>query len=183
MVIRIPLIPANRPWFNPANGHPVPEFARVVHDLVRRTGGQNDDYVAAALETAAGAAGLATASATGLTVPVPGGAVELVPSNPLSATSRGDGTATIAVAGHTRTGAGAALIAANVSPNVAEGQTYYVYYTDAGNAGGAQTFVASTDASDAAGLRYIGAIAVSYTPNTSGVEDIDRYRTPIERDI
>lgn len=167
--IRIPLLPTNRPWFDPRTGIPTAEFSRVIHDLVRRTGGQANDFVATALETAQTAGATATASAAGLTVPTPGGSVELNPANPLSSESQGGGLAAIFIAGHTRTGAAAAIVAGSIS-GVSEGSTYYVYYSDPTNAGGAVTFEYSASAGDVGSKRLIGVIAIPYTPKTSGVD-------------
>ena len=138
-------------------------LSRSVEQIRERTGG-TIDAVATAAETASTASATADAGQAGAVIPTDGGAVTLTPSNPLSYTAIDDTTATIAVAGHMRTGAGAALIAANVSPDVARGETYYVYYSDAGNVGGAQTFLANTSLSvvtGTAGYRIIGTIVVA----------------------
>lgn len=137
-------------------------MTRALTQVRERTGGSTD-LVADTADTANTASTTADASQAGAVVPTSGGSVELSPANPLSYTLVDVDTATIAVAGHTRTGAGAALTAANVSPDVSRGATYYVYYADAGNAGGAQTFLASTSLSTVtgtAGYRIIGTIFV-----------------------
>lgn len=128
-------------------------LTRTVEQLYERTGALTD-YVAAALTTASRAAATADASQAGADIPTAGGAITLNPADPLSYTLLTQTTARISVAGHTRTGAAAALIAADVAADVERGVTYYVYYFDAGNAGGAQTFLASDDLATVTGAGY-----------------------------
>lgn len=138
------------------------ELTRVVNQLRERTGGTTDT-VAATVTTANTAASTAAASQAGATIPTEGGSITLTPSNPLSYTFLSSTTARISVAGHTRTGAAAALIAADVADEVARNLTYYVYYADAGNAGGAQTFLATISLSvvtGTAGYRIIGTVSI-----------------------
>lgn len=171
MTIRIPLIPATRAWFDPKTGKPTSEFARVIHDLVRRTGGQQTDAVADALSAASTATSTAAANSAGITVPAPGGAVVLTPTNPLSYTASGILTS-VDVAQHTRTGAGAAILAGSVTVAY-RAATYYVWYRDLANAGGSVTFVAQLDLStfDAGlGDRLIGTVYVPSPASTSGLE-------------
>lgn len=138
---------------------------RTVNQLYERTGGTTDT-VAATAETANTAAATAAASQAGATIPTSGGSVTLTPSNPLSYTLLTAGSASIQVAAHTRTGAAAPLVAADVSGSVLRGElnlTYYVYYSDAGDLGGAQTFLATTSLSTVtgtAGYRIIGTIDI-----------------------
>lgn len=137
-------------------------MSRATNQLRERTGGSTDT-IAATANTANTAATTAAASQAGATIPTEGGAITLTPSNPLSYVIASQFTATISVDGHTRTGAGAPLVAANVSPDVGRGATYYVYYSDAGDAGGAQTFLASISLSTVtgtAGYRIIGTIDI-----------------------
>lgn len=140
------------------------DLARVANQLRERTGGSTD-LVASSADTASTAAANAMANSAGAVVPAPGGAVELSPSNPLSYEIESLDFAIIEVAGHTRTGAGAALVGDRI-PGVARGATgatYYVYYVDAGNAGGVQTFLADGDLAvvrGTAGYRYIGPIYI-----------------------
>jgi len=170
--IRIPLLPANRAWFDPATGIPSPDFAKVVHDLVRRTGGQTTDAVANATAVAAVASSTSTANSAGVVVPAPGGTVSITPANPLDSTPQDATFPTITVAQHTRTGAGAPILAGSVV-NVPRGLAYHVWYRDLANAGGVVTFVANTSLAtfDASlGDRYIGAISVPAPSSTSGIE-------------
>lgn len=135
---------------------------RVQNQLYERTGGTTDS-VSTALTTANTAAATASASQAGATIPTEGGSITLTPANPLSQTSVDADSAQIAVAGHTRTGAASPLVGANVAALVARGFTYYVYYSDAGDAGGAQTYLASADlatVTGTAGYRIIGTIDV-----------------------
>lgn len=138
------------------------ELTRVVNQLRERTGGTTDT-VAATVTTANTAASTAAASQAGATIPTEGGSITLTPSNPLSYTLIDSDTATINVAGHTRTGAASALIAGSVATPVTRGLSYYVYYSDAGDLGGAQTFLASNPLSvvtGTAGYRIIGTISI-----------------------
>lgn len=138
------------------------DIFRSVNQLRERTGGTTDN-VAGALDTANTASNTAAASQAGATIPTEGGAITLNPANPLSYTLFNNALATINVAGHTRTGAAAPLVAANVSPNVARDNTYYVYYSDAGDLGGAQTFLAATalaTVTGTVGYRIIGTIFI-----------------------
>jgi len=169
--IKIPLIPSDRPWFDPANGKPTAEFAKTFHDLVRRTGGQTSDDVATALAQASTSASTSAANSAGITVPAPGGSVELNPANPLSYTASGIFT-TVEVAQHTRTGAAAPILAGSVSVSF-RSQTYQVWYRDLANAGGAVTFVAEeslTNFDASLGDRFIGSIFIPSPSPTSGVE-------------
>lgn len=169
MTIRIPLIPPTRPWFDPKTGKPTSEFARAFHDLVRRTGGQTTDAVAEAVSTANTAQATAQANSAGVTVPSVGGTVTLTPANPLSVTTSGI-IATINVALHTRSDAALPISAGLVTVSQ-RGVTYYVWYADASDAGGAVTFVAEQDLSTfTASDRLIGTIHVPAASPTSGVE-------------
>jgi hypothetical protein len=136
---------------------------RTVYQMRERTGGQTD-LIASTQATATTAAATASASQAGATIPTEGGLITLTPADPLSKDNINQGTARITVTGHTRTGAGAPLIGADVSPDVARGEdaTYYVYYSDAGDLGGAQTYLATTDlatVTGTAGYRIIGTIS------------------------
>jgi len=169
--IRIPLLPSSRAWTNP-DGTPTTEFAKVVHDLIRRTGGQTTDAVAEAKSTAGVASATSSANSAGVVVPAPGGTVTITPTNPLDSTPQDATFSTITIAQHTRTGAGAAIIAGTVV-NVPRGLTYHVWYRDLANAGGVVTFVASDTLAtfDASlGDRYIGAIAIPSPSPTSGID-------------
>ena len=128
MTIKIQLLSPSRAWFDPKTGKPTREFAAFIHDLHRRTGTQTRDYIAEATATASTAAATSQANSAGVTVPAPGGAVELNPANPLSVD-----TTTIFIATHTRTGAGASIIGGSVT-DVARGRTYYVWYADPADA-------------------------------------------------
>ena len=139
------------------------EALTVLEQVRERTGGE-DDLVASVVATAGSAASVANASQAGADIPTSGGAITLNPANPLTSSIVSQTHSVIAVAGHTRTGAAAALIAANVADEAARGYTYYVYYADAGNNGGAQTFLATTDlatVTGTAGYRIIGTIAIA----------------------
>lgn len=169
--IKIPLIPSDRPWFDPATGKPTAEFAKAFHDLVRRTGGQTSDDVATALSQASTAASTASANSAGVVVPTPGGAVELTPTNPLSYTATGILTS-VDVAQHTRTGAAAPILAGSVSVAL-RATTYQVWYRDLANVGGAVTFVAEEDLTNfdaSLGDRFIGSVFIPSPSPTSGVE-------------
>lgn len=125
--------------------------------------GANTDVIASTTDTANTAAATASASQAGATIPTEGGAVTLNPADPLSYTIISGSIARIIVADHTRSDAGAPLVGAFVTPNVARNETYYVYYSDAADAGGAQTFLASTSLSTVtgtAGYRIIGTIFI-----------------------
>lgn len=126
-----------------------------VTQLRERTGG-TADAVASAQSAAQSAAADTTAISSGADT------ATLVPSNPLSYTSGNANQSTIMVAGHTRSGAGADLVAGSVATAVERDRTHYVYYDDAGNAGGTQTFLSTEDNSilSAAGRRYIGSIYI-----------------------
>lgn len=138
----------------------ISKLTRTVEQLYERTGADSD-IVASAVSTASAAAATAAASQAGADIPTSGGAITLNPANPLSYTLLTQTTARVSVAGHTRTGAAAALVAATVAAAIGRGLTYYVYYADAGNAGGAQTFLAHYDLSvvtGTAGYRIIGTV-------------------------
>lgn len=169
MTIRIPFPNPSRPIVDLTTGLATKEFALWMNSIQRRTGTQTQDFVAEAVSTAGVANATANASAAGLTVPTPGGTVELSPAYPLSYATNGNGTATISVAGHTRTGAAAPIVAGSVGP-LDEGFTYYVFYDDPGSAGGAVTFEASTSAASVGSKRLIAAIYVPAVPTTSGVD-------------
>lgn len=169
MTIRIPLIPATRAWFDPKTGKPTSEFARVIHDLVRRTGGQTTDAVADAVSTANTAQATAQANSAGVTVPSVGGTVTLTPASPLTVTTSGI-VATIFVEAHTRSDAALPISAGSIGVGL-RGATYYVWYADATDAGGAVTFVAQEDLSTfTASDRLVGTIHVPAASPTSGIE-------------
>lgn len=130
-----------------------------VTQLRERTGGAGD-AVAAAQSAAQSAAADTTAIASGADT------ATLDPANPLSYSPAGADAATINVLDHTRSGAGAPLVGAEVFDTVARDATHYVYYDDAGNAGGVQAYLTTTDNTvlSAAGRRYIGSI---YIPPSS----------------
>jgi hypothetical protein len=142
------------------------QILRLLIDVVRRLGGQRADFVqqarATSLETEAMVRALLAGAPTGYT---------LTPSNPLGFASTSTTEATISVAAHTRSSA-ASTIAAGSITGVTRGAVYYVFYSDAGNLGGAVTFVASSSVADAtaAGMRIVGAIYVEPTPPTGGTE-------------
>jgi len=129
--------------------------------------GATTDIIAETVDTAETANATAAASQAGATIPISGGAVTLTPTNPLSYTLIDNETADINVAQHTRTGAASTLTAGTVS-SVLRGTTFYVYYADAGDLGGTQTFLASASLSTVTGTpdyRIIGTIkapAASY---------------------
>lgn len=140
------------------------DAARVMEQLRERTGGTTD-AVAANAETANTANATAAASQAGATIPTEGGSITLTPSNPLSYTLVSEATARINVVQHTRTGAAAPLLATTPAsaPVVARGYTYYVYYSDAGDLGGAQTYLADillATVTGTAGYRIIGTIDI-----------------------
>lgn len=146
-------------------GYLTPSAHRMLVDLIRRTGGQTTNAIAEVQEQAARADAAVVAIKEG----APTG-YSLNPTDPLGYTLTSATQATITVAGHTRTGAGAALVAGSVAAAANRGETYFVYYDDAGNAGGTQTFLATQDASilSAAGRRYIGPIAIPPIEATLG---------------
>lgn len=139
--------------------------------------GANTDVISSTAQTANAAQATAQASQAGATIPTEGGAITLSPANPLSYTLVSKFFASITVATHTRTGAASPLVGANVGSNVARGDetlSYYVYYSDAGDVGGAQTFLATTSLSTVtgtAGYRIIGTIEIppaAYTERDFG---------------
>lgn len=133
-------------------------IVRLVTDIINRLGGQREDYVREARAKALEAEAMMRALTRGLTTGYYHTPAE---DEILSYTDASTTTATITVAEHTRSTAAATIEAGSVS-GVTRGSVYYVYYDDAGNAGGAVTFAASTDVSilTAAGRRTIGAIYV-----------------------
>jgi hypothetical protein len=141
-------------------------MARFFTDLVRRLGGQRSDYIQegrnAALETQAMMLAVLRGIATGY---------YHTPSDPLDFTATGQTTATITIAQHTRSTAAATIKAGTVS-GVTRGFVYFVYYDDAGNAGGTVTFHATTDVSilTSAGRRVVGAIHVQDPSPASSTE-------------
>lgn len=146
------------------------DMARTSEQLYERTGAR-EDFVASAVETAEIASTTANASQAGAMIPTEGGSVTLTPADPLSYAVVNTTTARIDVAQHVRSDAGATLQAGSVSPNVTRGFSYYVYYADAADAGGAQTYLASTSldtVTGTAGYRIIGTIFVATPPYLGG---------------
>jgi hypothetical protein len=139
---------------------------RLFTDIIRRLGGQREDHVREARATAFEAEAMLRAAMFGMTTGYYHTPAE---SQILDYEATSASSATITVAEHTRSTAAATLAAGSVT-GVTRGQTYYVYYDDAGNAGGSQTYLASTDVSvvTAAGRRVIGALYVEPAPPTGG---------------
>ena len=138
------------------------DLSRWAQQMYERTGATTD-FVSSALDTASTASTTANASQAGAVIPTPGGAVELNPTNPLSYVALTAGFARIDIAQHTRTGAAAPLLAGSVASVIRE-NTYYVYYSDAGDLGGSVTYLASTSLSTVtgtAGYRIVGTIYVA----------------------
>lgn len=137
-------------------------------DLVRRLGGQRTDFVAEARGVTLANQAMLRALTFGITTGyyhTPSEA-DILDFTPTSAT-----TATITVAEHTRSTA-AAIIQAGSIAGVTRGLTYYVYYDDVGNAGGAVTFAATTDVSilTVAGRKTISALYVAPPSPAAGTE-------------
>lgn len=139
---------------------------RLLVDIIRRLGGQRRDYVAAARNTALANQAMLRATMAG----VPTGYYH-TPSEDqiLDFTATSPTTATITIAQHTRSTAAATIQAGSVA-GVTRGEAYFVYYNDAGNAGGAVTFFASTSVADviAVGRKLVGAIYVAEPPPSGG---------------
>ena len=141
--------------------------ARLLHDIVRRTGGQRSDFIQEARNVALETQALVTLLVQGL---IPEYATLTPATGLLSATATSSTLATISVAAHTRSTASAAIQAGSVA-GVTRGSVYYVYYSDPTNAGGAVTFAATTSATvlSAAGNKLVGALYVEPPAPTGGV--------------
>lgn len=165
-----PIIPLDIP---PAHVRPLDDgrfferhLVRLITDIVRRLGGQRADYIRQARSAALAAQAMTRALARGLTT----GYYHTPAEDEILAYTVTSATlATITIAQHTRSTAGATIVAGSVT-GVTRGETYYVYYSDAGDAGGAVTFLATTDVSvlTAAGVRVVGAIYVEEPAPTGG---------------
>lgn len=144
----------------------VPHILRLVTDIIRRLGGQRADHVREARVMALVGQAMMRAVTFGIAT-----GYYHAPSEDeiLSYAATSSTLATISVAQHTRSTAAATIQAGSVT-GVTRGLVYYVYYADAGNAGGAVTFAATTDVSilTVAGRRTIGAIYIEPTPPTGG---------------
>lgn len=156
-------------------GRPTREFMLAFNDLIRRVGGQQTNAVAAAASVAASAQATGNAASAGITIPAPGGAVELTPSDVITVVNASRLLAQISVATHTRTGAAAPVSPSTINvarPNPGESDVaYFVFYNDPANAGGAVTteVTASTgDINESGGDRVIGVASVSASPPLGG---------------
>lgn len=163
------------------SGRLTPMALRMLVDIIRRLGGPEVDAVLGAATVAANANANSTAANAGVTVPTAGGAVTLSPSNPLSSTIVSADFAQINIAEHTRTGAASSLAAGATAP-IERGFTYFVYYNDPGNLGGAPAggylATASTgDINEAGGDKIIGTIPVAAAPTSGGGDRVPWYET------
>ena len=139
---------------------------RFLVDVVRRLGGQRQDYIQSARAAALESQAMVLAVLKGVTT-----GYHHVPAHPLTAAATSASLATITVAEHTRSTA-AATIATGTVTGVARGQVHFVYYDDAGDAGGTVTFAATTSVASltTAGRKLVDAIYVEPTPPTGGTE-------------
>lgn len=143
-------------------------FGRLITDIIRRLGGQRVDFVQDARTIAYENQAMVLAILRGITL-----GYYHNPANPLDFTATTATTATITVSAHTRSTAASPLQAGSVATPVARGATYYVYYADAGNLGGAVTYLATTDVSGltTAGRKLVGAVYVENpAPAAGGTE-------------
>ena len=138
-------------------------IVRLITDIIRRLGGQRQDYVQQARAAALESQAMVLAVLRGVSA-----GYYHTPSNPLSFTATSATQATIVIAEHTRSTA-ASTIAAGTILSVSRGAVYYVYYDDAGNAGGSVSFSATTSVASltTAGRKLVGAIYVD-TPTPTG---------------
>jgi hypothetical protein len=145
-----------------------PHIIRLITDIIRRLGGQRSDFVQEARNAAFANRAMLRALTRGITTGYYHTPAEdqILDFTPTSAT-----TATITIAQHTRSTAAATIAAGSVT-GVTRGATYYVYYDDAGDAGGTVTFNATTDVSGltTAGRKTVGAIYVENPSPTGGTE-------------
>lgn len=163
-----PVIPLNIPnariRIADREGVMAQHIARFITDVTRRLGGQREDFIQTARSTALESQAMVLAILKGITT-----GYSQSPSQPLSYAPATTTTADIAIAQHTRSTAAATIIAGTVA-GVTRGSVYYVYYDDAGNAGGAVTFHATTDVTilTAAGRRIVGAVHVDNVSPSGG---------------
>ena len=164
-----PIIPLDYPNLRlpgvaPQTGFLERHISRLLTDIVRRLGGQREDHVrearAAALETQAMTLAVLRGVTTGY---------YHTPAHPLTYTSTSETAATITIAAHTRSTASATIAAGTVT-GVTRGAVNYVYYDDAGNAGGTVTFYATTSVASltTAGRKVVDAIFVEGPPPSPG---------------
>lgn len=150
-----------RPLHDPRTGQLTREALVMLVDLIRRTGGEDDlisqleaeAHEAKALVLAAQAS---TTNAANFT---------LTPASVLSYSLVSSTLADVAIAGHTRSTAGAPIVAGSLT-NLARGATWLIYYADPTNAGGSVSFVATTDPRElaTAGRRFVDAIFIPAPP-------------------
>lgn len=140
------------------DGLPERHFLRLLTDIILRLGGQRHDYLQSARKAALESEAMVRALTAGLTTGYYHTPAETAI---LSFTATSETLAAIAIAEHTRSTASATIEAGSVT-GVTRGSVYYVYYDDAGNAGGSVTFAATTNVATilAAGRRTVGAIFV-----------------------
>lgn len=164
-----PIIPLDYPNLRlpgvmPQTGLFERHIGRLLTDLIRRLGGQREDHVrearAAALESQAMMLAVLRGASTGY---------YHTPAHPLSYEATSETAATVSVASHTRSTAGATIAAGSVA-GVTRGAVNFIYYDDAGNAGGTVTFYATTSAASlsTAGRKIVDAIYVEGPPPSPG---------------
>jgi len=166
MARAVPFLDMRRPIgrINGAPFVPEPWFVDAWNDLVRRTGGETSDAVAAIAAV--------SAQNTSQIAAVAAGAVStdfsVSPSQPLSYSVYTETTAFIVIAAHIRieNGIATSFPAGTVTNAVARGLTYYVYY----EVSAPNVYLATTDVTLISGLaaQVINSIAVpSATPEFS----------------
>lgn len=151
-----------KPWAEAASGHMSRDALVLLTDIIRRLGGPEADFVsqlqAEAYEAKATAlaAQASTAAAANYT---------LTPARVLSYSLVSSTLADVEIAAHTRSTAGAPIVAGTLT-GLARGATWLIYYADPTNAGGIVSFVATTDPRDmaTAGRRFVDAIFIPAPP-------------------
>lgn len=143
-LIRVDYLDNIRPLIQTAAdrlGLPTLDMIRRVQDIIRRLGGVERDYITELQEVAYESKALVLAAQASA-----GAALGYTtnPADPLSYTNTTETAATVTIAAHTRSTAGAPLVAGSLA-GLTRGVAQIIYYSDAANAGGAVTYLATSD--------------------------------------